>query len=592
ITWGTNWPVATWNNIGVNASGTGALSTVYTKLNAGPNSTLWFIGSHTISSSLTVDKELTLRGATSSAGIASYTGCDVEPPSTITFTGTGADSVLFRFAGSATKQIRDLTLRIPFAGKFAQVNVGSAGNVSPVQNVRFEWDHNNNTGDGYRRIYGVTNGSFSGNEKFDVAKFVNDTLDDVFGTGRVVFGTNGPLPWTALSTGWKAEDAGSDVNLTKVRTLEPMKSDIPLQNLISTTRRPSLNTTGSAFNGKYYLGFDNALTQHLEGNKSDAIVGGDQKTLFVVFRPLVNTAEHQVVYKHGDDDEGMSIVHLKDGRISLNVYNGNTNTTRESWIFESGVTHSSTGFDDEVLIAQIYFNGNGDNNDTRRVGASLDRSSGRVTSEVNHTGDAKTNGYVANTAFSSFTLTTPAVAGAANVTSLGARSGSMYYASWDAAAATPAAVDNAITTIGRSNFYKGSAAEVLILNDASITNRDAAYCYLRNKYFSGDQTVENGLDKRVVAGDDRGMDESLLAWPNPADAQLSFEAIIPQSGNVTVTLRDALGKIVRVLFDEHVQGGTILPVTRQINDVMSGFYMLHLEAAGDVNKAVPVVVRH
>lgn len=592
ITWGANWPTSTWNNLGVNANATGALSTVYNKVNAGASSTLWFIGSHTIGTALTVDKELTLRGATSSAGVASYTGCDVEPPATITFTGTGADSVLFRFTGSATKQIRDLTLRIPFAGKFAQVDVGSSGDVSQVLNVRFEWDNNNNVADGYRRIFGVTNGAYSGNEKFDVAKFINDAADEVFGTGRVVFGSNGPLPWTALSTGWKAEDGNFDANLSKIRTIQPMKSDVPLQNLISTTRRPTLYTTGSPYNGKFYLGFDDALTQHLEGNSSEDIVGGDQKALFVVFRPLVNSAEHQVVYKHGDDDEGMSVVHLKDGRISLNIYNGNTNTTRESWIFESGATHSSTGFDDEVLIAQIYFNGNGDNNEARRVGASLDRSSGRVTTEINHAGDDKTNGYVSNTAFSSFSLTTPAVAGAANVTSLGARSGSIYYASWNAAAAPPAAVDNAVTTIGRSNFYQGSAAEVLILNDASITNRDAAYCYLRNKYFSGDQTVENGLDKRVVAGDDRGIDESLLAWPNPADAQLSFEAIIPQSGNVTVTLRDALGKIVRVLFDEYVQGGTILPVTRQINDVMSGFYMLQLEAAGDVNKAVPVVVRH
>jgi hypothetical protein len=592
ITWGANWPSSTWNNIGVNGNGSGALQTAYNKVNGGSGNALWFIGSHTIGATLTVGKELALRGATSTAAIPSYTGCDVEPPATISFTGTGADSVLFKFTGSMAKSMRDLTLKIPFAGKFAMVDVGSTGDVTPVENMRFEWDNNNNTADGYRRIYGVTNGAFSATEKFDVAKFINDGADVGFGGGRVIFGANGPLPWTALSTGWKAEDGGYDVNLSKIRTLEPMKSDVPLQNLVSTTRRPSLNTTGTAYNSKWYLSFDDALTQHLEGNKSEDIIGGDQKTLFVVFRPLVNTTEHQVVYKHGDDDEGMSIVHLKDGRISLNIYNGTTNTTRESWIYESGATHSSAGFDDEVLIAQIYFNGNGNLNADRRVGASLDRSSGRVTTEVNHTGADKTNGYVANTAFTSFTLTTPAVAGAANVTSMGARSGSMYYASWDAAALPPVAVNNAVTTTGRSLFYKGSIAEVLILNDASIAMRDASYCYLRNKYFSGNQTVENGLDKRVVAGDERALDESLLAWPNPADQQLSFEAVVPYSGEVTVTLRDALGKVVRVLFEEHVQGGTIIPVTRQIEDVATGFYMLHLEGAGEVNKAIPVVIRH
>ena len=592
ITWGTAWSSSTWNNIGVNAAGAGALQTAYNKVNGGAGSTLWFIGTPSVSSTLTVDKQLTLRGATSTAGVASYTGCDVEPPATITFTGTGADSVLFKFTGSSVKSMRDLTLRIPFAGKFAMVDVGSSGDVAPVTNMRFEWDNNNNTSDGYRRIYGVTNGSFTGTEKFDVAKFINDAADDVFGTGRVTFGTNGPLPWAALSTGWKAEDGGSAANLAKVRTLEPMKGDIALQNTISTGRRPTLYTTGTAYNSKYYLGFDDLLLQNIEGNKSDDIVGGDQKSLFIVFRPSVNSAANQVVYKHGDEDEGMSVVHLSDGRISLNIYNGATAATRESWIFESGATHSSTGFDDEVLIAQIYFNGNGDLNADRRVGASLDRSSGRVATEVNHTGADKTNGYVASGAFTSTTLTTPAVAGPANVTSMGARSGSMYYASWDAAATPAVAIDNSVTSTGRSLYYKGSIAEVVILKDASISMRDAAYCYLRNKYFSGDQGVENGLDKRVIAGDEQAIDESLLAWPNPADGQLSFEAVIPQTGMVRVTLRDALGKLVRVLFEEHVLGGTIIPVTRQVDDVMSGFYMVHLEAAGDVNKAVPVVIRH
>ncbi|MBU3678982.1 MAG: hypothetical protein FGM32_05160 [Candidatus Kapabacteria bacterium] len=592
ITWGTGWSTSTWDNLGINTAGAGALQTVYSKVNGGTGSTLWFIGSPSISQTLTIDKALTLRGATSSAGIASYTGCDIEPPATITFTGTGADSILFKFTGSTAKSIRDLTLRIPFAGKFAMVDVGSSGDVSPVDNVRFEWDNNSNTADGYRRIYGVTNGSFTATEKFDVAKFINDAADEGYGTGRVVFGANGPLPWNSLATGWKAEDGGSATNLARIRTLEPMKGDIPLQQTVSTTRRPTLYTTGTVYNSKYYLGFDDAYTQSLEGNKSDDIVGGDQKAMFIVFRPLVNTAADQVVYKHGDDDEGMSVVHLSDGRISLNIYNGATNATRESWIFESGVTHSSTGFDDQVLIAQIYFNGNGDLNADRRVGASLDASSGRITTEVNHAGADKTNGYVASGAFTPTTLTTPVVAGPANVTSMGARSGSMYYASWNAAAAPPAAVNNSITATGRSLYYKGSIAEVVILKDASITMRDATYCYLRNKYFSGDQSVENGLDKRVVAGDDRGVDESLLAWPNPADGQLSFEAVIPQTGMVRVTLRDALGKPVRVLFEEHVLGGTIIPITRQVDDVMSGFYMVHLEAAGEISRAVPVVIRH
>jgi len=588
ITWGTSWPTSVWDNLGLNGDASSAIGTVMAKVNSNANATMWLIGNIAWNGTVTVSKQLAIRGATASAAIPSYTGCDIAPPTTITYTGTGADTVLFKFTGTTTKSIRDLVLQVPFAGRFIEIPAGNSCDVDPVTNVRFDWDHDNDALTDRRRMFGVTNGSFSVNQTFDVAKLIYDVTDNSYGSGRVVYGNNGPLPWNSLEIGWKAEDGGVEVAGEKIKTLEPMKSTVKLQSLISNGRRPALNTTAGNYNGKWSMDFDATANQYLEANTTAEINGGSKKTVFVVFRPL-DGADNQVIYKHGDQTNGMSLVHLADGRISMNIYDGTAVDKRESWIFESSASsHSETGFDNEVLIAQMYFNGDGTNNATRRVGASLDRESGRIDSDVNHTGTEKTNGYVGNAAFTSATLTTPAVIGPANVAVLGARSGSIYYATWNGTAS----VDNSVTSTGRSLFYNGSIAEVLIMNTASESIRDAAYCYLRNKYYGGLQSTQNGLDKRAIAGDNREDMETVSAWPNPADDRVSIETMIPTSGMVTVTLRDAVGRVAQVLYEDYVPGGTLLPVTADVRNLVSGAYVIHVSAAGDVNHSLPLIIRH
>jgi hypothetical protein len=164
----------------------------------------------------------------------------------------------------------------------------------------------------------------------------------------------------------------------------------------------------------------------------------------------------------------------------------------------------------------------------------------------------------------------------------------MYYASWVAGAAS----GNSPTASGRALFYNGSIAEVVMLNTASESSRDAAYCYLRNKYYGGSQGTGNGLDKRVIAGDDREDLDEVSVWPNPAEDHVSIEAMVPQSGVVTVVLRDALGRVAQVLFEDYVPGGTLLPVQADVRNLVSGAYMIHVTGAGDLNSSLPVIIRH
>jgi hypothetical protein len=488
---------------------------------------------------------------------------------------------MMKFTGSSAKSVQDLKLIIGSTGKFFEIPSGATGDVNPTTNLRFEWDNDDNAGTSRRKLYGVTNGIFSGAEKYDVAKFVYDAADNGYGSGRVYYGNNGPLPWNDLVIGWKAEDGGSATNLARIKTLEPMKSDTKLQSLVLQTRRPTLYTPANGnFNSQTYMGFD-GVDEYLESNTTAEISGGNNKTLFLVFAP-VDGANDQVIYKQGDNQKGISIVQLADGKISLNIYNDTDDTpgaaTHESWIYAAPA-------DNTVLMAQIYFNGTGTNNATRRVAASLDNSAGRI-ADLNHAG---ADDWVAAAEFNYTTLTTPAIAAESQV-SMGCASGAYYFGGWDG----NNVVHNSSTAADRTKWFGGKITEAVMIGTAEEATRDAVYCYLRNKYFNGDQTIANGLDK--ISGDaiagEAPFEPDMAAWPNPAEDELTIEAMIPQSGNVIVTLRDALGRPVQQLFEGFVVGGTQMPINANVRDVISGAYLIHVQGAGDLNLSLPIIIRH
>jgi hypothetical protein len=581
ITWGTNWPSSVWDNVGVNADGT--ILTAYNKVNGGSSSTLWVIGSHNMPG-LTVSKQLAIRGATANAAVPTYVGCDIAPTAILTHTPASSSDVnLFTMTGSATKTLRDLELRIPNASFFVEVANGSSGDVTTTENMVYKWVNNAASPGTYRRMFGMVNGSFSGGtERFDIAKLINDGNESAsgFGSGKVIYGNNGPLPWNDVVVAWKSEDGESATNLGRIRNLHDAKTDVTLQSGLLTTPRPTLYTTDALFNNKYFLGF--AGNQYLEVNTNADMNGGNEKTLFLVFAPVDGTAD-QVIYKHGNNQKGMSLVQLADGKISLNIYNDTDDTpaaaTHESWIFNAPA-------DNTVLIAQIYFDGNSTAVTGHRIGASLDQSSGRLF-EINHGTD--TTGWLTDAAFSSTTLQTPAIDGG-SVVSLGARSGGYYYGSWDG---TAVAHNYSNATFGRGNFFKGKFAEAVMISTADETQRDAVYCYLRNKYFSADQNVGNYLNKDgdVIAGEAATLEAEIAAYPNPASAELQVEVAVPIAGPLTIVIKDALGRTVQTIFEGVVEANTVVPVSANVSQIQSGAYFICASGAGDLNVATPLMIR-
>jgi hypothetical protein len=549
---------------------------------------MWITGDLTVTSAITVSKAITIQGTKSDGTVESYSNCAIEPYSSITLSngGSSADTVLFDFTGSTAKTVKDLELNIRQTGIYFRIPSGSSGNVSATTNINFFTDTDNN-GSYETRLFGVTNGSYSGGNKFDVAKFVHDASDNGYGSGTVTYANNGPLPWSDLVIGWKADDAGHNANAGRVKTLEPMKSTTKLQNLNLPNRRPQYflpTFANNPFNGKSYMWFD-GVDEYLESNTTSEINSGTQKSLFVVFQldsgSLTNT-EDEVIYKHGDEDQGMSIVHTAAGHLSLNIYEGTTAGTRESWIYDQANLALNT-----VYVAQLYFNGNGTDNGNRRVGAALDNNAARI-ADVNHTGNV--TGYVNSDAFTSTTLTTPATIGPENMVALGARSGSMYYTTWNGTATT----DVSVTDEGRAQFFGGTIAEVVMINTASEATRDAVYCYFRNKYLTN-SGVGNTLDKpgdEAIAGEVGSFDPEIAVWPNPVQDDLTIELAVPNAGYVIVKLHDALGREVQTLFEGMVSTNTLLPVRADVRNVPSGAYMINVIGAGDVQLTAPIIVRH
>jgi hypothetical protein len=574
------WPTSVWDNVGVN--GNGSIATALDKVNGGSNSALWILGSHTVTAGFTINKQLAIRGATDNATVPDYTGCDIAPTSVITLTGT--DVTLFTMSGASTKTMRDLELRIPNTGFFVAVQNGSTGDITSAENMVYKWASNAATPNTYRRLFGMVNGNFSGGtEKFDVAKFVNDANESTtgFGSGRFIYGNNGPLPWNNLVVGWKSEDGESATNQARIQKLHDAKTDLRLQSGLLFTPRPWLNTTDALFNSKYFLSFDGG--QYLDGNTNTSISSGAQKSLFLVFAPVKTTAD-QVIYKHGDNRRGMSIAQLADGKISLNIYNDIDDTpgalTHETWIYPAPT-------DNTVLIAQIYFNGDSDPATGHRIGASLDKSTGRI-DEINH-GNSPT-GWLTDADFSPTELQTPAAIDGSSVVSMGCRGGAYYYGGWVA----PNVVNNSSTaSTGRGHYYKGKIAELVMINSADQAKRDAVYCYLRNKYFANDQTVENTLNKDgdVIAGEAPTLEPEIAAYPNPVDAELQIEVAVPIAGRIVIAVKDALGRTVQTVFEGDVQANTVVPVQANVGNLPSGAYFIHASGNGDLNVATPLMIR-
>jgi hypothetical protein len=506
-------------------------------------------GTYSLSASLDVYSNVTLAGP-----VQSMDGtCALDPTASLEAASSGVK--LVKFYGSGEKTVQDLVLKTAdeSTGRFIEIVSGSSGSVN-TSRVVFK-------NSASATLYGLQNDDRSAGTINDVAQLVNDSKDFGFGSGTVNYGHYAPLSLTNIVAGWKGEDGNTSTDGTRVGTLYGYAGG-NLVNVQLLTRRPSFyKNDATVLNSRGHLRFD-GVDEYLDANTTTTINGGDDKTVFVAFRTGAATTTDMVVYKHGDQTKGLSVVVDDQENIELNLYDG-----------AATVTLSYAAAANTEYIAQIYFNGDspaGNSTTNPRVGFAIDNATEQV-AEVTHD----------QTGFNVTTLSTPVISTSSKI-SLGARVGSVY-------------LDGA-THFGtdRGNYFNGNIGEVIVLNTSDKTTRDAVYCYLRNKYFGTNLGVQNDLEREtdVIAGEPTTTEASLVTFPNPVDDEFQIEAIVPVAGQVRVTLLDAIGREVMSIFDGVVAQNASLPLSATVRDLPSGAYIVRMIDAAGTAVQTPIMVRH
>jgi uncharacterized protein (DUF2141 family) len=542
-------------------------------------------GEWQIASPLTISKGITIAGPEPTNTDA--TSCDLNPTAQISAAGT---TKMMLFSGVNAKTVRNLIMRVgqtvavgtTTTGRYFEIQAGSSANVS-VSNMIFKHHRAQGANDTVR-LYGITNANYSAGALNDVAKFVNDADDNAgFGTGRVLFGRQGPLPWSTLEIGWKAEDGGSATDGALITNLYSMTTRNTTRLVASTATRPALKTTG--INNRAAFEFIGA-TRVMSATPNAAVMTGAQKTLFTVFK-TPNTASfgsttRQVVYKQGDHQTGMSVVLVGTTGTTydliLSVYN-NAGTQYTATKTFTGLALNST------YMTQMYFNGS---DATRRVAMSVETTSGFL-------GGASSDGtYTVNgTDFPVTTIYQHPTYQTAQSISLGARVGGVRWGTDNTTDVATAA--GASMYLGKGTSTNAAlVSEVLVYTTADANTRDAAYCYLRNKYL-GNNTVDNDLMKpgnngETIAGD-VDFEDQIELYPNPAESDLNITVAVRQPGRMKVEIVDALGRIVSTLFDDYATTNFILPMTADVSKLTNGAYILRATGANDLNLSQPFIIR-
>ncbi|MEY3385472.1 MAG: hypothetical protein RIR53_283, partial [Bacteroidota bacterium] len=536
-------------------------------------------GTWNLGSPISISKQLTLTGSPTNL---SSENCGIAPTSLLVVAGS---TKMMLFTGSTTKTLRNLDLTVGTdgtnTGRFFEVMSQSSGNVN-VSNVIYRYNNGTTTA----RLFGITNDDRSVGVLTDVAKFVNDVADNstAYGSGRVTYGEQGPLPYTNLEIGWKAEDASTATDGAGIGQLWPMFGTLQLRPGPSTSR-PVWRNAANGLGGRAALSFNSG--HFVTASATANLISGGAKSVFVAFKtPTDNIAADvvQILYKHGNHENGVSIALVGSGAAStelvrLSIYSKATGGTQYARTREFVVDRGTD------YIGQIYFDG-ASGVSGNRVGMSLDNNGGQV---------GETKWLEAD--FNTTTLASPALSSATNI-SLGAKNGSVRWSDEVAGTAGNGTPDDYNNTAGLGNYFGGASgriAEVLVYNTAAKTTRDAVYCYLRNKYLSS-STPSNGLEREtpnddVIAGGDVGFSDEIDIYPNPAETEVVVTVAAANAGRLKVELVDGLGRVISTIFDEPVVAKTILPLSVDVSNVANGMYMIHVTGSAGTNMSQPVVIR-
>ncbi|MFN6112833.1 MAG: T9SS type A sorting domain-containing protein, partial [Bacteroidota bacterium] len=345
-------------------------------------------------------------------------------------------------------------------------------------------------------------------------------------------------------------------------------------------RNPANGINGRA--GIFFDGVNDYLSKALTGS----VVSGAQKSVFAAFKTRntdVADGAVQVIYKHGNHENGLSIVLIGTSNatesIRMTLYDNVGGTQRAVSRTFNNVAQ------DAIYVAQMFFDGS---STTQRVGMSLDNDAGQVDEQV-----------WTDAGFGVTSLTAPALPDNNTNISMGGRQGYVRFS--DVLPGTNGATSAADYNNGAgvTNFFGGAESrigEVLVYNTAAKSTRDAIYCYMRNKYLTT-SSVNNNLkdgpsDEEVIAGEFNDFADDVDVYPNPAESDLMVSVMARSSGTLKVDLVDALGRVVKTLFNDRVSENFVLPISTDVSNLANGTYVVRVTGAGELNMSKSFIVRH
>ena len=271
----------------------------------------------------------------------------------------------------------------------------------------------------------------------------------------------------------------------------------------------------------------------------DLLTGGNEKTIFVVFRSGSDATTRQMLIELGGLNSGFNL-YIDNLRLYAGVWE-----TQRWWINRIIGTN-------RVYLAQMVYDGT-------RLRLSL--SNEGVTSVTS----TNSNNYI-----------DPFITPSNRNGGVGATQDQTRYH------------NNLYTGSGFTDFFKGRMAELYVLNTSNVATRTQVFDYLNQKY--GIQAGSQPLSKEgdLPETGDNETPAAIMFAPNPANGQTGAFYTLSAEGGYRLVLQNMLGMTVAVL-DEGVRAAGNYGVEFSASGLPAGMYRAVLHSATGV-VSVPVVI--
>jgi len=488
-------------NTGINSlnipAGTGPKKTVQAGINGVANGGRVEIAEGNYPETITINKQATVIGAPlrNSQSVVTINGGNGT-----TLTAIGTDNSIF--------QRINLGISTNPSARIASIPTGSSGNIVLVGNAQ------------------IGGSNISSNI---AASYINDANDAGYGTGRFLFAPTTP-PAHNLALHLNAQSL-SLPNNSEISEWNDVSNNNNNAEQSMRGRMPLLSTSSSFFNSNNSVVFTGGRGMAVKSNGN--LNGGNEKSVFIVFRTGASLAGYQTITELGGTNSGFS-AYIFNGQIYFGTWDN-------SILYSSRIVSPNTTY-----LAQMNYTGS-------RVGWSLNR--------ITYSAPFNDN----------FIVSDLSDIGIGSVAS-----GTRYH--------------NRVEPSMFAHPFAGQIAEVLVYNSSQSEMRELTFAYLNEKYNLnlGLQPLEKSMDTEWELYTEESITDTHNAefgiYPNPAATQAAI--VFPTNIEGNISIHDVMGTTVG---EYTLKNSNRLSL--DITTLPTGTYTVHVQSGGKSMVQPLVIVR-